>query len=238
MGSVQAAGFGVPMERLFEDLVARLLRELDDDAVLPPQASYGFDTRHRLSLRPDLVLRRHGRTVAVADTKYKLLDEKGRLRNEDGYQLLAYCPPRPSGSGTSCTPRATCRASPTGWRGRTSAGGGGRDPHDPQDRAGPAARAHGGGRLPAPAATARHYDDAPSACCAAGCSARVTTTLSPLSLAAGPAQGRDGDAATSRARATPPATDARRPASCRRRGPGRPMSGPVEARTPCAPGRP
>jgi 5-methylcytosine-specific restriction enzyme subunit McrC len=39
MGSVQVAGFGVPMERLFEDLVARLLRELDDDAVLPPQAS-------------------------------------------------------------------------------------------------------------------------------------------------------------------------------------------------------
>lgn len=126
MGSVQAAGFGVPMERLFEDLVARLLRELDDDAVLPPQASYGFDTRHRLSLRPDLVLRRHGRTVAVADTKYKLLDEKGRLRNEDGYQLLAYCTRLglPVGhlvyaSGNLPSEPYRLEGADVGWRGRT-----------------------------------------------------------------------------------------------------------------------
>lgn len=90
-GAVQVSGFVVPMERLFEDLVARLLQEADDDVVLARQATYRFDTGKRLTLRPDLVLRRAGADVAVADTKYKVLDEKGRLRNDDGYQLLAYC---------------------------------------------------------------------------------------------------------------------------------------------------
>ncbi len=90
-GQVQAAGFVVPMDKLFEDLVSRLLRELDDESVLAPQAPYTFDTLGRLSMRPDLVLRRGGVDVAVADTKYKVLDDNGRLRNDDGYQLLAYC---------------------------------------------------------------------------------------------------------------------------------------------------
>lgn len=44
-----------------------------------------------MTIRPDLVLRLRGLNVAVADTKYKVLDDKGKLRNEDGYQLLAYC---------------------------------------------------------------------------------------------------------------------------------------------------
>lgn len=90
-GAVQVAGFVVPMERLFEDLVARLLGELDDDTVVAPQRGYAFDTGGLLRIRPDLVLRRDGRDVAVADTKYKVLDEQGRLRNDDAYQLLAYC---------------------------------------------------------------------------------------------------------------------------------------------------
>jgi 5-methylcytosine-specific restriction enzyme subunit McrC len=90
-GVVQVAGFVVPMERLFEDLVARLLEEEDDEVVLSRQATYRFDTGKRLTMRPDLVLRRGGVDVAVADTKYKVLDDKGRLRIDDGYQLLAYC---------------------------------------------------------------------------------------------------------------------------------------------------
>lgn len=90
-GAVEAHGFVVPMERLFEDLVARLLQELDDDVQLAAQSTYALDTLGRMTIRPDLVLRRDGTDVAVADTKYKVLDERGKLRNEDGYQLLAYC---------------------------------------------------------------------------------------------------------------------------------------------------
>jgi 5-methylcytosine-specific restriction enzyme subunit McrC len=90
-GAVQVAGFVVPMERPFEDLVARLLEEADDEVVLSRKATYRFDTGKRLTIQPDLVLRRGGVDIAVADTKYKVLDDKGRLRIDDGYQLLAYC---------------------------------------------------------------------------------------------------------------------------------------------------
>ena len=90
-GAVAVAGFVVPMERLFEDLVARLLTELDDDTRLASQSGYAFDASGVLRIRPDLVLRRDGRDIAVADTKYKVLDDAGRLRHEDAYQLLAYC---------------------------------------------------------------------------------------------------------------------------------------------------
>lgn len=91
VGEVQAHGFVVAMERLFEDLVARLLQELDDDVQLAAQSTYALDTLGRMTIRPDLVMRTAGIDVAVADTKYKVLDENGKLRNEDGYQLLAYC---------------------------------------------------------------------------------------------------------------------------------------------------
>ncbi len=91
VGEVEAHGFVVPMEKLFEDLVARLLAELDDEVQLSAQSTYALDTLKRMTIRPDLVLRSGGVDVAVADTKYKVLDDKGKLRNEDGYQLLAYC---------------------------------------------------------------------------------------------------------------------------------------------------
>jgi len=90
-GEVQAHGFVLKMEKLFEDLVTRLLQELDDDVRLLPQATFKLDVKKRLTIQPDLVFFTGKRAVAVADTKYKLLNEKKRLRNEDAYQLLAYC---------------------------------------------------------------------------------------------------------------------------------------------------
>ena len=91
VGQVVAYGFVVPMERLFESLVARLLTELDDSVRLKAQATYPLDTLGRLTIRPDIVLRAGRNDVAVADTKYKILDEKGKLKNADGYQLVTYC---------------------------------------------------------------------------------------------------------------------------------------------------
>jgi 5-methylcytosine-specific restriction enzyme subunit McrC len=90
-GLHEASGFVLRMEKLFEDLVTRLLGELDDDTRVHPQATYRLDTKKRLTIKPDLVFVRAGHVVGVADTKYKILDDRGRLRNDDGYQLVTYC---------------------------------------------------------------------------------------------------------------------------------------------------
>jgi 5-methylcytosine-specific restriction enzyme subunit McrC len=91
LGIHESRGFVIRMEQLFETLVTRLLQEQDDDVRLHPQATYKLDTRKRLTIKPDLVFIRGGRAVAVADTKYKILDDNGKIRNEDGYQLVTYC---------------------------------------------------------------------------------------------------------------------------------------------------
>jgi 5-methylcytosine-specific restriction enzyme subunit McrC len=91
VGDVHARGFVLRLEKLFEDLVTRLLQELDDDVRLHPQATFRLDTRKRLTIKPDLVFLGSGGPIGVADTKYKVLDDRGRVRNEDGYQLITYC---------------------------------------------------------------------------------------------------------------------------------------------------
>ncbi len=88
---VQVSGFVVPMEKLFEDLVAQLLREQVSGARVRAQGKYALGTSGHLNIQPDLVFFRDGVEVAVADTKYKILNEKKKLRNEDAYQLITYC---------------------------------------------------------------------------------------------------------------------------------------------------
>ena len=89
-GDVQVTGFIVPMERLFEDLVARILGEQATEARVSTQRTYRLGDSGHLNIRPDLVFLRAGVEVAVADTKYKILNEKKKLRNEDAYQLITY----------------------------------------------------------------------------------------------------------------------------------------------------
>lgn len=88
-GATQTHGFVVNMAWLFETLVARLLSEqtrgLVTQEVLP------LDTLGRLKIRPDLVFHDGSAPVAVADTKYKLLDDSGNVPNADAYQLVTYC---------------------------------------------------------------------------------------------------------------------------------------------------
>ncbi len=88
---VQVSGFVVPIAKLFEDLVAQLLREQVSGARVRAQGKYALGTSGHLNIQPDLVLLRDGVEVAVADTKYKILNEKKKLRNEDAYQLITYC---------------------------------------------------------------------------------------------------------------------------------------------------
>lgn len=88
-GSTETHGFVINLAWLFEVLIARLLSErtkgLITQDVLP------LDTLGRLSIRPDLVFYTDARAVAVADTKYKLLDDDDKVPNADAYQLITYC---------------------------------------------------------------------------------------------------------------------------------------------------
>ncbi len=103
-----------PMERLFEDHVAKCLdRSVTPGWKLRPQAnsewllshtpSYG-DRRRLFQLRPDLVLQRDDCSV-VLDTKWKLLDSKSAsdpkygISQTDLYQMLAYGHKYQAGAG-------------------------------------------------------------------------------------------------------------------------------------------
>jgi len=88
-GATQTHGFVINMAWLFETLVARLL--LENDRRWTSQQSMPLDSAGRLTIRPDLLLQGTGGIAAVADTKYKLLDENGKIPNEDAYQLVTYC---------------------------------------------------------------------------------------------------------------------------------------------------
>lgn len=88
-GDTSTRGFVVNMAWLFETLITRLLGERTEG--LAPQNTMPLDTAARLTIRPDLVWYGADGPVAVADTKYKLLDEKGNFPNSDAYQLVTYC---------------------------------------------------------------------------------------------------------------------------------------------------
>lgn len=89
-GHHQAVTFLIDMNKLYErwigaELTQRLWPELEVDE----QAPVPLSNKPRVTMAPDLVFRRGGRTVAVADVKYKLTDD-GLGRTPDYYQLLAY----------------------------------------------------------------------------------------------------------------------------------------------------
>lgn len=88
-GAVQTHGFVLDMAWVFETLVARLLHELSPRLLV--QQSLPLDTLSRLHLKPDLIFHDDNGPVAVADTKYKLLDEHGNVPTADVYQLVTYC---------------------------------------------------------------------------------------------------------------------------------------------------
>ena len=90
-GSTQTHGFVINLAWLFETLVARLLGERDLELV--SQKTFDLDgLGGLLSIRPDLVFNDlGGDPIAVADTKYKLLGDKGMISNDDAYQLVTYC---------------------------------------------------------------------------------------------------------------------------------------------------
>lgn len=88
-GETVVHGFRVNMAHLFERLIARLL--LDADPAWSEQTTMPLDHRETLVIRPDLTRDDGSGWSGVADTKYKVLDEAGKVANADIYQLVAYC---------------------------------------------------------------------------------------------------------------------------------------------------
>ncbi|MCK2033486.1 McrC family protein [Microbacterium sp. KSW4-4] len=93
-GASSGSAFLLNVAKVYEDFVGRVLQ-----ATLHPEgfdvdlqvSDWRLDTEGKIRMRPDIVISRHGRVVAVADTKYKVWGESdGSPPNADVYQALAY----------------------------------------------------------------------------------------------------------------------------------------------------
>lgn len=91
VGDVEVRGFVLSMAWLFEKLVTQIMLEQRDDVRTHAQMTRKLDTRGFLTIKPDLAFACGSDVVGVADTKYKILDDKGRFPNADAYQLVTYC---------------------------------------------------------------------------------------------------------------------------------------------------
>lgn len=101
-GSNQAISLLFPMERVFEDYVAKVLRQqVPGDFVVKSQVKRKSLVEHKqaswFKLQPDLLLEKGGSVVSVLDTKWKLVDQtkdngsdKYGLSQSDFYQMFAY----------------------------------------------------------------------------------------------------------------------------------------------------
>lgn len=100
-GSTNAASLLFPMEKVFEDYVAKILKEqLARDCpelTLSTQATGQhlaiYNNRGKFSLRPDLLIQHGPINKVVLDTKWKLLDSSvthSNISQSDVYQMFAY----------------------------------------------------------------------------------------------------------------------------------------------------
>lgn len=93
-GASSGSAFLLNVAKVYEDFVGSALQ-----AMLKPEgfevdlqvSDWRLDTGGKVRMRPDIVISRRGRVVAVADTKYKVWGESdGSPPNADVYQGLAY----------------------------------------------------------------------------------------------------------------------------------------------------
>jgi 5-methylcytosine-specific restriction enzyme subunit McrC len=89
-GESTASSFLLDMNQLFEDFVTqRLRRELRGRLEVLSQYQTHLGTGRKAPIRPDLVFRRRGSEVYVADIKYKIT-ATAQANIKDHYQLLGY----------------------------------------------------------------------------------------------------------------------------------------------------
>ncbi|WP_414688912.1 McrC family protein [Mycobacterium sp.] len=102
-GRIVGRAFTVQMDRVFERFVQIVVSEelLEAGFEVKPQLPVALTDQARVvdsneplngvAMRPDLVVLKDGRPVAVADVKYKRTDDIGDFKQPDIYQLFAYC---------------------------------------------------------------------------------------------------------------------------------------------------
>jgi 5-methylcytosine-specific restriction enzyme subunit McrC len=91
VGDIEVHGFVLSLSWLFERLVGRIFAEVGSAVRVREQRRFGLDTTGDLWIKPDFVFTTGKGVVAVADTKYKVLDDNGKFPNADAYQLVTYC---------------------------------------------------------------------------------------------------------------------------------------------------
>ncbi|WP_100810553.1 McrC family protein [Microbacterium sp. BR1] len=93
-GARSGGTFLLNLPRIFEGFVGTAMRAALASAgfgVELQDTEWRLDAERKVMLRPDIVVRSHGRPVAVADTKYKVWGQaNGSPPNADVYQALAY----------------------------------------------------------------------------------------------------------------------------------------------------
>ena len=90
-GGSTASSFLVDMNRLVEKFIeVRVGRYLDSGLRLEPQRTRWLDVDRVVSYRPDLVVSRDGQPIAVADVKYKAIEDWADVGNSDIYQVHTY----------------------------------------------------------------------------------------------------------------------------------------------------
>jgi 5-methylcytosine-specific restriction enzyme subunit McrC len=88
-GSEMSTAFVIDMDKLFERFVADELQRTLPDLDVVEQSRVFLGHPKAVPMKPDIVLKDRSETVAVADCKYKVLDDP-YARAPDYYQVLAY----------------------------------------------------------------------------------------------------------------------------------------------------
>jgi 5-methylcytosine-specific restriction enzyme subunit McrC len=91
-GQIVGITFAVDMNKLFEKFMEKVVRDVARKVGFELDAQATRKLTEHVTMKPDLVLRKSGRDVAVGDVKYKALEPiEEDWSHPDLYQLLAYC---------------------------------------------------------------------------------------------------------------------------------------------------